>query len=125
MLLELSGRCREILVSWVLAKFGCKDHTIIPWDYKPRQAHVPEQIGHFGMGYSRLERETALRVFAHVSRKVVDEQIPAAGVRDAIFAEIPREQVELALVAYHQLSDTRLDSPLAFLLRRYSAATHT
>lgn len=68
----------------------------------------------------RQARETALRVFAQVSRKVVDEQIPAAAVRDAIFAEIPREQVELALVAYHQLSDTRLDSPLAFLLRRYA-----
>lgn len=68
----------------------------------------------------RQARETALRVFAQVSRKVVDEQIPAAAVRDAIFAEIPREQVELALVAYHQLSDPKLDSPLAFLLRRYA-----
>ena len=68
----------------------------------------------------RQARETALRVFAQVARTVVDEQIPAGQVRAAVFEAVPREQVELALQAYYELSDTRLDSPLAFLLRRYA-----
>ena len=68
----------------------------------------------------RQARETALRVFAQVARTVVDEQIPAGQVREAVFEAIPREQVEQALQAYYALSDTRLDSPLAFLLRRYA-----
>lgn len=68
----------------------------------------------------RQARETALRVFAQVARTVVDEQIPAAQVREAVFESISREQVEQALQAYYALSDTRLDSPLAFLLRRYA-----
>lgn len=68
----------------------------------------------------RQARETALRVFAQVARTVVDDQIPAGLVRHAVFETIPREQVEQALQAYYALSDTRLDSPLAFLLRRYA-----
>ncbi|GAB3639211.1 hypothetical protein GCM10027422_48020 [Hymenobacter arcticus] len=68
----------------------------------------------------RQARETALRVFAQVARTVVDEQIPAGQVRQAVFKTIPREQVEQALQAYYALSDTRLDSPLALLLRRYA-----
>ncbi|MBC6700448.1 hypothetical protein [Hymenobacter sp. BT190] len=68
----------------------------------------------------RQARETALRVFAQVARTVVDEQIPAGLVREAVFETIPREQVEQSLQAYFALSDTRLDSPLAFLLRRYA-----
>ncbi|MDB5233227.1 MAG: Tn3 family transposase [Hymenobacter sp.] len=68
----------------------------------------------------RQAREMALRVFAEVARTVVDEQIPAGLVREAVFETIPREQVEQALQAYYALSDTRLDSPLAFLLRRYA-----
>lgn len=68
----------------------------------------------------RQARETALWVFAEGSRTVVDEQIPAANVREAVYAAIPREQVEQTLRAYQAVSDTRLDSPLAFLLRRYA-----
>ena|GEM_PF-6099960 len=68
----------------------------------------------------RQVRETALRVFAQVARTVVNEKIPAELVREAVFEAIPRERVEQALQTYYALSDTRLDSPLAFLLRRYT-----
>ena len=68
----------------------------------------------------RQVRETALHVFAQVVRSVVDEQIPAGQVREAVFEAVPRQQVEQVLQAYYALSDTRLDSPLAFLLRRYA-----
>ncbi|MEJ7661358.1 MAG: hypothetical protein WKG07_18035 [Hymenobacter sp.] len=37
----------------------------------------------------RQARETALRVFAQVSRKVVDEQIPAAGARRHLCRNTP------------------------------------
>ena len=68
----------------------------------------------------RQARETALRVFAQVTRTVVDELIPSGQVREAVFEAIPREEVEQSLKAYYALSDTRLDSPLAFLLPRYA-----
>ena len=51
---------------------------------------------------------------------MVDEQIPAGQVRQAVFEAISRQQVEQALQTYYALSDTRLDSPVAFLLRRYA-----
>ncbi|MEJ7665214.1 MAG: hypothetical protein WKG07_39665 [Hymenobacter sp.] len=60
-------------------------------------------------------------VFAQVSRKVVDEQIPAAGVRGSHFC---RDTPGAGGIGPGRrtisLSDTRLDSPLAFLLRRYA-----